>query len=84
MRFRAVDGNRDGVVTRAEWQGSHQSFRQQERNGEGIGSDDEVRVVQGADSVDAVALADLDGNGKVTTVERAVSRYLCSRVSLSC
>jgi len=47
MRFRTMDRNRDGVVTRAEWQGSDQSFRQQDRNGDGILSGDEVRVAQG-------------------------------------
>ena len=69
MRFRAMDRNRDGVVTRAEWQGSDQSFRQQDRNGDGILSGDEVRVGQGADVVNVFALVDLDGNGKVTTQE---------------
>ena len=69
MRFRAMDRNGDGVVTRAEWQGSDQSFRQQDRNGDGILSGDEVRVAQGADTVNIFALVDLDGNGKVTTQE---------------
>jgi hypothetical protein len=69
MRFRAMDRNRDGVVTRAEWQGSDQSFRQQDRNGDGILSGDEVRIGQGAGIVNVFALVDLDGNGKVTTQE---------------
>ena len=69
MRFRAMDRNRDGVVTRAEWQGSDQSFRQQDRNGDGILSGDEVRVGQGADMVNVFTLVDLDANGKVTTQE---------------
>jgi len=69
MRFRAMDRNRDGVVTRAEWQGSDQSFRQQDRNGDGILSGDEVRAAQGADMVDVFASVDFDGNGKVTTQE---------------
>ena len=69
MRFRAMDRNRDGVVTRAEWQGSDQSFRQQDRNGDGILSGDEVRVAQGADVVNVFALVDLDGNGRVTAQE---------------
>ena len=69
MRFRAMDRNRDGVVTRAEWQGNDQSFRQQDRNGDGILSGDEVRVGQGADMVHPFALVDLDGNGRVTAQE---------------
>ncbi|MFO7694056.1 MAG: hypothetical protein R6V57_13290 [Vicinamibacterales bacterium] len=69
MRFRAMDRNRDGVVTRAEWQGNDQSFRQQDRNGDGILSGDEVRVAQGAGGVNVFALVDADGNGRVTTQE---------------
>jgi len=69
MRFRAMDRNRDGVVTLSEWQGSDQSFRQQDRNGDGILSGDEVRVAQGAGSVNVFALVDADGNGNVTTQE---------------
>jgi len=69
MRFRTMDRNRDGVVTRAEWQGSDQAFRQQDRNGDGILSGDEVRVAQGTDMVNVFALVDLDGNGRVTTQE---------------
>jgi hypothetical protein len=69
MRFRAMDRNRDGVVTRAEWQGSDQSFSQQDRNGDGILSGDEVRVAQGANAVNVFALVDFDGDGKVTAQE---------------
>jgi hypothetical protein len=69
MRFRAMDRNRDGVVTRAEWQGNDQSFRQQDRNGDGILSGDEVRVPQGADGMNVFALVDADGNGRVTAQE---------------
>ena len=69
MRFRAMDRNRDGVVTRAEWQGNDQAFRQQDRNGDGILSGDEVRVGQGAGMENVFALVDLDGNGNVTSQE---------------
>ena len=69
MRFRAMDRNHDGVITRAEWQGSDESFRHLDRNGDGILSGDEVRVAQGADIVNVFALVDLDGNGKVTAQE---------------
>lgn len=43
MRFRAMDRNADGVITRAEWQGSDQSFRTHDWDGDGILSGDEVR-----------------------------------------
>lgn len=44
MRFRAMDQNRDGVITRNEWRGSDRSFRVHDWNGDGILSGDEVRV----------------------------------------
>lgn len=44
MRFRAMDQNGDGVITRREWRGSDQSFRVHDWNGDGVLSGDEVRV----------------------------------------
>jgi Ca2+-binding EF-hand superfamily protein len=44
MRFRGMDRNGDGVITRREWRGSDQSFRAHDWNGDGVLSGDEVRV----------------------------------------
>ena len=44
MRFRAMDSNNDGVVTRAEWRGSARSFTEHDWNEDGVLSGDEVRV----------------------------------------
>jgi Ca2+-binding EF-hand superfamily protein len=44
MRFRGMDRNRDGVITRREWRGSDQSFRVHDWNGDGVLSGDELRV----------------------------------------
>lgn len=44
MRFRAMDQNNDGVVTRAEWRGSVRSFEEHDWNNDGVLSGDEVRV----------------------------------------
>lgn len=43
MRFEGMDRNKDGVITRAEWRGNDQSFRNQDWNGDGVLSGDEVR-----------------------------------------
>ena len=44
MRFQGMDTNRDGVITRSEWRGNDHSFRNQDWNGDGILSGDEVRT----------------------------------------
>jgi hypothetical protein len=42
-RVRDMDTDRDGVVTRAEWRGSDQAFRNHDTNGDGVLSGAEVR-----------------------------------------
>jgi len=44
MRFRAMDRNNDGVIARAEWRGSAQSFAEHDWNRDGVLSGDEVRI----------------------------------------
>src|SRR5688500_8440028 len=44
MRFRDMDRNNDGVVTRAEWRGTAQSFSEHDWNRDGVLSGDEMRV----------------------------------------
>jgi Ca2+-binding EF-hand superfamily protein len=43
MRFRTMDRNSDGVITKQEWRGSDQSFGVHDWNKDGILSGDEVR-----------------------------------------
>lgn len=43
MRFQGLDKNNDGVITRAEWRGNDQSFRNQDWNGDGVLSGNEVQ-----------------------------------------
>ena len=43
MRFRAMDANGDGRISRREWRGSAQSFRVHDWNGDGVLSGEEVR-----------------------------------------
>jgi len=76
-RYRGMDANRDGVITRAEWRGNDQSFRQQDLNNDGVLAGSEVNAaIDGRDDVnDGYGLAgdfsrvDLDGNGHVTAQE---------------
>lgn len=44
QRFKAMDLNRDGVITRDEWRGSSQSFQKQDWNRDGRLSGNELRV----------------------------------------
>ena len=42
-RFRGMDRNGDGVITRDEWRGNDQSFRKHDLNGDNVLSGDELR-----------------------------------------
>lgn len=43
MRFRGLDRNNDGIITRNEWRGDHSSFLNHDWNGDGVLSGGEVR-----------------------------------------
>jgi len=43
-RHHGMDKNKDGVITRGEWRGNDQSFRQHDANGDGVLSGAEVRT----------------------------------------
>ena len=74
-RYGGQDRNRDGVITRAEWRGNDQSFRQHDTNRDNVLSGDEVRAADAAGDYDGIGLVgdfglvDLDGNGHVTSQE---------------
>lgn len=68
--FQGMDRDGDGVITRAEWRGSDESFRRYDLNGDGVLSGDEVRAPgQESDIGAAFALVDLNGDGRVTREE---------------
>ena len=78
MRFRDMDRNNDGVITRAEWRGSLQSFRMHDWNNDGILSGDEVRPGVGrSGSIDEQDFdrderfedLDVNGNGRIERSE---------------
>lgn len=43
-RFRGLDRNNDGVITRSEWRGNNRSFQVQDWNRDGVLSGEEVRA----------------------------------------
>lgn len=72
MRFKAMDLDGDGVITRSEWRGNLQAFRQHDRNNDGVLSGDEVWVGDGnAGAVQELAevFSDADRNN-----DRVLSR----------
>lgn len=66
IRFQAMDGNGDGVITRAEWRGSDRSFRVHDWNDDGRLAGDEVRIggarrrAAGDDDFDAARARDFN------------------------
>ena len=75
-RFRGMDRDRDGVITRSEWRGSTRSFRSQDWNEDGVLSGREVRrnaqrVRNRNTRVEAV---DRDRNGRIDRGEWMGSR----------
>ncbi|MEO5822663.1 MAG: hypothetical protein ABIT71_19315 [Vicinamibacteraceae bacterium] len=55
MRFQAMDRDRDGRISRAEWTGSDRAFEAQDWNGDGVLAGEEVRpsIRRDNDRVDA-------------------------------
>ena len=43
MRYQAMDTDRDGRITRSEWRGTDRAFRNEDWNGDGVLSGDELR-----------------------------------------
>lgn len=73
MRFRGLDRDGDGMISRSEWRGNDRAFQVHDRNGDGMLSGDEVRVARDdydADEFDAsndhrFDYLDVNGNGRV-------------------
>src|SRR4029078_10945765 len=78
MRFRAMDADNDGVITRAEWRGDDQSFREHDLNHDGVLSGEEVNPRAVNDGSDRsrreemavrVERADHNGDGQIARSE---------------
>jgi len=74
MRFRDMDADNDGVITRAEWRGSDQAFQRIDRNHDGVLSGDEVwdqsqRQSPSSDLESQFHRADRNGDGVLSRGE---------------
>jgi EF hand len=68
MRFRGMDVNRDGVITRSEWRGNARSFDMHDINDDGVLSGNEVQIS------DQDAYRDRDGWDDLVDVFDSVDR----------
>jgi hypothetical protein len=78
-RFRAMDGNNDGVISRTEWTGSRQSFETHDWNNDNVLSGDEInqatarrgRTVddEAYDMMDSFDYLDVNNNGRIDARE---------------
>ena len=72
-RFEGMDRNNDGIITRAEWRGNFQSFRNQDWNGDGVLSGEEVRP-GGRRQVNANRNQDWNRDGRVDNVDTQIAQ----------
>ena len=66
-RYRGMDRNRDGIVTRSEWRGNTRSFQNQDWNNDGVLSGREVRAnaVRVRNNNTRVDAVDRDRDGRI-------------------
>jgi EF hand domain-containing protein len=76
-RFRGMDQNRDGIISRQEWRGNRRAFRNQDWNNDGVLSGREVRAsaqrVRNTNNT-RVEAVDRDRNGRIDRSEWTGSR----------
>jgi hypothetical protein len=67
-RFRGMDRNNDGVITRAEWRGNRQAFENQDRNNDGVLSGAELdagAARRSANRLDRFETLDVNNNNRI-------------------
>ena len=81
-RFRGMDRDRDGVITRSEWRGNSRSFQNQDWNNDGVLSGREVRsnAVRARSRNTRVEAVDLDRNGVIARNEWRGTRSEFNRI----
>lgn len=65
-RFRGLDSNGDGRITRDEWRGNDRSFSVHDRNGNGVIEGDEVQAALRAEGYDDFLDIDRDRDGRIS------------------
>lgn len=89
MRFRRMDTNNDGQITRNEWRGNPQSFQQYDWNNDGVLSGEEVSVsgvrrgnnrYDEVDTNDRFDYLDVNGNGFIDRNEWDSGRQVFDRL----
>jgi Ca2+-binding EF-hand superfamily protein len=85
-RFRGLDRNGDGVVSRGEWSGDRQAYRQHDWNNDGVISGDELTGRRGARDRDATARSaefgrlDRDNDWRVESYEWPYNQQVFRRL----
>ena len=69
MRFRGLDRNNDGKITRDEWRGSDRSFSVHDRNGDGVIAGGEVGAALQAEGYDDFLDIDRNHDGRISRNE---------------
>ena len=83
MRFRGLDRNEDGKITRDEWRGSNRSFSIHDKNGDGVIAGAEVGAALQAEGYDDFLDIDRDRDGRISRPEWHWDRAVFERLDVN-